>query len=767
MKQHPSTLVPIAFSIAVGLAIPAASGQQDVPVGAGTRADYERAARLPGEVRGKVRNDSLAITWSADGSSLWFRMQTGPRTGRWVRVDRTTGEAAPLFDHDRIAEELGTALGDALDADALPIEDLAESAPGRLSFRARTGLFELTAEGRLTRTGDAGPGADKGRGRGRRSWRSSNYGDGSRPSRRSPDGRFDALERDGNLFLRDVASDSETALTDDATDGRRYEGRTYWSPTSSHFVAMDFTPGDGRKVTIVDSRPDDQLQPKTLDYDYDKPGDRIDVRKPHLFDAASGREIPLDDALFGDPWSIRSLRWEADGGRFTFVFDQRGHAVQRLLAVDAATGTVSVLAEEDPGTFVDYAHKTYLHWLPERGEFLWASERDGWNHLYRCDAASGEVLENLTPGDWVVRGIDEVDDGRGIVWLRTVGVDPAQDPYHVHHARIDLGRDDQPSRLTHLTTSDGTHTVQWAPDKRHLVATWSRADHPPVHELRSAESGALVATLAEADWSELLAMEPTWHIPERFVAAGRDGTTPIWGLIYRPSHFDPERSYPVVEDIYAGPHDHHVPKSFHAYARGRSLAELGFVVVRIDGMGTNWRSKSFHDVAWQNLGDSGFPDRIAWMKAAAVERPWMDLSRVGVYGGSAGGQSAVRALIAHGDFYKVAAADCGCHDNRMDKVWWNELWMGYPVGPHYEEQSNVTQAHRLQGDLFLTVGELDRNVDPASTLQLVDALIAADKDFEFLMFPGGGHGAGESRYGVRRRRDFFVRKLLGVEPRSR
>ncbi len=257
-----------------------------------------------------------------------------------------------------------------------------------------------------------------------------------------------------------------------------------------------------------------------------------------------------------------------------------------------------------------------------------------------------------------------------------------------------------------------------------------------------------------------------WQVPERFVAKGRDGQTDIYGVIFRPTNFDPQKQYPVIEKIYAGPHGAFVPKAFESYFGAQAMAELGFMVVQIDGMGTNWRAKAFHNVCWKNLGDSGFPDRIAWLQAAAKKYPQMDLSRVGIYGGSAGGQSALRALLAHGDFYKAAVADCGCHDNRMDKIWWNEAWMGWPVGPHYEEQSNVTQAHKLQGKLLLIVGELDRNVDPASTMQVVNALIKADKDFDLLVVPGGGHGIAESSYGKRRRRDFFVRHLLGVEPRG-
>jgi dipeptidyl aminopeptidase/acylaminoacyl peptidase len=251
------------------------------------------------------------------------------------------------------------------------------------------------------------------------------------------------------------------------------------------------------------------------------------------------------------------------------------------------------------------------------------------------------------------------------------------------------------------------------------------------------------------------------------VAKGRDGKTDVYGVIFRPTRFDPARKYPVIEEIYAGPQGAFVPKSFRAYHKAQSVAELGFIVVKIDGMGTSHRSKRFHDVCWKNLADSGFPDRILWIRAAAEQRPYMDLTRVGIYGGSAGGQSALRALLGHGDFYQVAVADCGCHDNRMDKIWWNELWMGWPVGPHYAEQSNVTQAHKLQGKLLLIVGGKDRNVDPASTMQVVDALIKADKDFDLLVIPGTGHGAAETPYGNRRRQDFFVRHLLGVEPRSR
>jgi dipeptidyl aminopeptidase/acylaminoacyl peptidase len=254
-----------------------------------------------------------------------------------------------------------------------------------------------------------------------------------------------------------------------------------------------------------------------------------------------------------------------------------------------------------------------------------------------------------------------------------------------------------------------------------------------------------------------------WKPPEVFVAKGRDGLTDIWGVIYRPSSFDPARRYPVIEYIYAGPHDSYVPKSFRAFSSQQALAELGFIVSQCDGMGTSNRSKAFHDVCWKNIADAGFPDRILWHKAVAAKDPSYDITRVGIYGNSAGGQNTLAGLLFHPEFYKAGVSSCGCHDNRMDKIWWNEQWMGWPLGPEYAASSNVDNAAKLQGKLLLIVGEMDTNVDPASTMQVVNALIKANKVFDLLVIPGAGHGMGGA-YGERKMYDFFVRNLLGAEP---
>jgi dipeptidyl aminopeptidase/acylaminoacyl peptidase len=578
----------------------------------------------------------------------------------------------------------------------------------------------------------------------------------------SPDGQWFASVKDFNLQIRSVAEGEEFSLSTDGSADDEYAGLIYWSPDSKKLVALRAKKGDDRKVYYVESSPKDQLQPKLHSYNYLKPGDRIPQPKPQLFDLGQRKHIPVSDALFAHPWSLTEVRWSMDSRRFTFLYNQRGHQVLRLVAVEAATGSARAIIDEQSPTFIDYAGKYFLHYLEGASELLWMSERDGWNHLYLYNAETGAVKNQITKGEWVVRGVEKVDEAKRQVWFRAGGIRPGQDPCYIHCARVNFDG----SGLTLLTEGDGTHTVAFSPDRRFFLDTWSRVDFPPVTELRRAEDGARICPLEQADARALL--DTGWKPPERFVAKGRDGQTDIFGIIIPPARYDPNKQYPVIEEIYAGPQGSFVPKTFRpAYSTMHALAELGFFVVKMDGMGTSERSKKFHDVCWKNLGDSGFPDRIPWIKAAAAKHPGMDLTRVGIYGGSAGGQSALRALLAHGDFYKVAVADCGCHDNRMDKIWWNELWMGWPVGPHYEEQSNVTQAHRLQGKLLLFVGEMDENVDPASTMQVANALIKADKDFDLVIMTGRGHGSAETDYGRRRRADFFVRHLLGIEPRGK
>jgi dipeptidyl aminopeptidase/acylaminoacyl peptidase len=728
-----------------------------IPAGAlaqGTPADYERSAQLASQFRDKVFRDRVEPRWFADGSRFWYRVDLSDRAREFIEVNADAGTRAPAFDHRKLAAALARAAGKDVKPTNLPFDHIAVDG-NTIRFPA----FEKGwAFDRGTGTLVEGPKPPAPPKETTNPRRRGQFGDRPRPPR--VDSPYEVTVRDGNLYLR-KGKDKEFQLTRDGTPDDGYGREVYWSPDFSRVVALRTRKGEERKVHIVASSPRDQLQPKLTTLTYAKPGDRLSVAKPHLFDVAARKEIPIADDLFPNPWGITRMRWDADGKAFTFVYNQRGHQVLRVIEVNAETGKARAVINEESKTFIDYAHKQYLAPVTKANELVWMSERDGWNHLYLYDRKSGTVKNQITKGEWVVRGVDRVDEDTRQIWFQASGLFPDQDPYYVHFCRINFDG----TGLVRLTEADGTHSIQLSPNRKYYLDTYSRVDLAPVTELRRSEDGKLVATLETGDMSALLATR--WKVPEKFVAKGRDGTTDIHGVIYRPTNFDASKKYPVIEQIYAGPQGSFVPKGFRSFHFPQEIAELGFITVQIDGMGTSNRSKAFHDVCCKNLGDAGFPDRILWMKAAARKYPYLDLSRVGVYGGSAGGQNALGAMLRHGDFYKAAAADCGCHDNRMDKVWWNELWMGYPVGPHYAEQSNVTQAHKLTGKLLLTVGELDTNVDPASTMQVVNALIRAGKDFELIVFPNGGHGAGGTTYGLRRRKDFFVKHLLGVQPPDR
>jgi dipeptidyl aminopeptidase/acylaminoacyl peptidase len=510
-------------------------------------------------------------------------------------------------------------------------------------------------------------------------------------------------------------------------------------------------------ITYVESSPEGQVQPKTYTYEYPKPGDAVPQYFPQIFDVAAKKHIVVDETMIPNQYSLGNFRWDSLGNSLTFEYNKRGHQVYRVMRLDASTGKMSVVIDEQSPTFIDYSGKKYRYDVKSSGEIIWASERDGWNHLWLYDGETGKIKNQITSGEWVVRGVVSVDEKGRTILFRASGREQG-DPYLIHYYRIGFDG----TGLTHLTPADGNHEALFSEDGKYFVDTWSRVDMPPVSVIRSGSDGSELMKLAEADITDLRATG--WQNAEVFTAKGRDGVTDIWGIIIRPLNFDPSRKYPVIENIYAGPHSSFVPKTFRpTYGNMNSLAELGFIVVQIDGMGTSNRSKKFHDVAWKNIKDAGFPDRILWMKAAAAKYPYMDVERVGVYGTSAGGQNSAGAVLFHPEFYDVAVSSCGCHDNRMDKIWWNEAWMGWPVDQSYIESSNVENAHLLKGKLLLINGEMDNNVDPASTTQLVNALIKAGKDFDYLLVPGMQHSSGGA-YGERRRQDFFVEHLLGVNP---
>lgn len=566
----------------------------------------------------------------------------------------------------------------------------------------------------------------------------------------SPDGKWECLLQDNNVWVRNVESKVLTQLSFDGTDKDRYI-QYQWSPDSRHISALRKQEHDYRQVGLRNSHPETQVQPEYRWLDYDKPGDALPQSTVALFDVESLRQVTFDTSAWTNQYDLFLGQWSPDSRFFTFEYNQRGHQLYQLVAVDAESGACLTLAQERSEAFV-YYNDLYRHYFKDGSRILWISERDDWRHLYSINPAVGSMTQ-LTKGEWNVREILHVDEENSIVLMYANGYASgrngrAEDPYNKHLLRLEI----QTGKLNDLTPENGFHQVTFNSDYSAFVDSWSRPDLTPESVVRSASDGKILVRLEKTDASELMATGYT--LPEVFVAKGRDGKTDIWGNIYRPANFDPKKKYPVVEYIYAGPHDSHVDKEFVVVPRFMRLVEMGFIVVTIDGMGTDNRSKSFQDVAFRNLKDAGFPDRELWIKAAVKKYPYMDISNLGIYGYSAGGQNALGALLFFGDFYKVAVSLCGCHDNRMDKIWWNEQWMGYPVGPWYSENSNVDNAWRLEGKLLLVNGELDDNVDPASTLQVVSELIKHDKDFEQLYLPGHSHNLG-SEYITKRIYRFF------------
>ena len=738
-------------------------------------------AASPWRTADLVFRDSLQAAWLPGDTTFWYRVQTAPGQEEFVLVDAASGGVRRAT----TLAGLGIQPAEVRSSSLRPGPQRSGRGGPAARLRFRNTLAEavelvwIDSEGHPRSYGRLEPGAEreqptyKGH-----VWRIERAGqplavfaagapeqvlviDGpagkatpaatnQRPGTPSPDGRWRAVADAGGVRVIH-AEGVERALA----GAGPWQGPVQWSPDSSAFVVSRTPPVSQRRISVVEAAPPDQLQPRVKTIDYTKPGDTLPKPQPVLF-RTEGPHVAIDAALFPTPFTQSKhveVVWAPDGREFYFNYNQRGHQVYRILAVNSANGGVRTVVEETSATFIHYSDKSWRHWLHGSGELLWMSERDGWCHLYLYDTASGRMKRQVTRGAWPVREVLQVDEARREVWFLASGLRTGEDPYHLHLCRASLDGGD----VVRLTEGDGNHRIEFSPDREFFIDRWSRADLPPVHELRRSRDGSLISELERADTKALLAAG--WPTPERFVAKGRDGRTDIHGVLIRPSQFDPAKPYPVVEDIYAGPHGAFAPKDFDPGRRLHEIAELGFIVVKLDGMGTNHRGKAFHDVCWKNLRDAGFPDRIAWIRTAAATRPWMDLARVGIYGGSAGGQNAMRALLDHGDFYQVAVADCGCHDNRMDKIWWNEQWLGWPVDASYELSSNVADAAKLRGRLLLIVGELDTNVDPASTTQVVHALQKAGKSFEFMPITGAGHGAAETPYGSKLRADFLVRHL--------
>lgn len=730
-----------------------------------TADDYARSERLLSRYTDPlVFGASVTPHWLADGR-FWYERRV-PEGTEFILVDPDSRTREPAFDHSRLATALTAATGrSGMSPTTLPIEGLA-FAPGELTVELRrAGRYRCTTDPYRCRSVGSPP-----------------MPSASRLLVASPDGRLEAFRRDHNLWVRSVATGEETRLT---TDGREDFGyatdNAGW--TRSDAAVVKWSP-DSRKIATFrhDARGVGMMylvntqvgHPELSAWKYPLPEDSvifrisrivIDLDRPEAdrivrFDMLPDQHRSTCSDHIRCGRSFGDVEWSADSETLAFVSSSRDHKSAHVRLANISTGRVTDLFEEVESTFFESNGWRYLS---QSNEILWFSQRANWGHLYLYDARTGALESQVTTGDWNVLDIIEVDEPSRTVTVRGNEREHG-DPYFQYFYEIDL--DD--GEVTLLTPDSANHTASFSPHGDYLVDTYSTPVMPPVTVLRD-RGGRALMTLEQADISGLV--DSGWQPPMPFSVKARDGATDLYGLLFRPQDFDEDAEYPVVNYLYPGPQSGSVgSRSFRASHRDlQSIAELGFVVIELDAMGTPGRSKEFHETYYGNMGDNGLPDQIAGIRQLAERYSWIDVDNVGIFGHSGGGFAAADAIMRYPDFYSVAVSQAGNHDNRNYEDDWGEKWQGLlEVNPdgtsNYDNQANQLLAENLEGKLLIAHGTMDSNVPPSNTMLVVDALIDANKDFDLILMPNRSHGFGNEPYMMRRRWDYFVRHLLGAEP---
>lgn len=715
-----------------------------------------------------VIGDNVSVSW-VDSDRFWYSVDVADGT-MYYTVDARRGEKAAAFDHGELARAISEVADAEYEAHSLPIRGLEWLQEDKISFFGEGKRFvcDLRRYQCEAEASDEDP----------RAGMFARFGGNVA----SPDGRSEAFIRDHNLWVRDTTTREEKALTQDGVEYFGYAtsnaGWTKsdrpvleWSPDSRKIATFQH---DGRGVGFMYLVNTQVGHPELEAWQYPLPGDSVIFRIQRvILDVESGEMVRLDmpedqhrstitdHVAYRGGWA--DIDWAEDGSEVAFVSSSRDHKDAWLRIADAETGAVTDVLHEREDTFFESGVGD-INWrfLEQSDEFLWWSERSDWGHLYLYDR-QGNLKNPVTSGEWLFERILRLDEQQRKIWFIGSNREPG-DPYYDYLYSVNFDGSD----LTLLTPEPATHSIAFSPDGSYFVDTYSEPHVPPTTVLRTAD-GELVMELEQADISALLATG--WQPPTPVQVKARDGETDIWGLMYTPTHLDESKSYPVLNYVYPGPQSGSVGSRAFRAARSdkQAIAELGFVVVEVDGMGTPGRSKSFHEYYYGNMGDNTLPDQIAAIQQLASENRYMDVDRVGIWGHSGGGFATVSALLRHPDFYKVGVSGAGNHDNRLYEDDWGEKWQGLLVEnedgtTNYDNQANQLVVENLKGKLLIAHGGLDSNVPPYNTLMVVEKLMDANKDFDMLIFPNSRHGFRQRDFWMRKRWDYFVQHLLGDTP---
>jgi len=715
--------------------------------------DYERAVLyLPTNYNKKVFNLHIQPNWFPDSSGVWYIHQSVANK-KYKKISFPDMTSSDLFDQEKLAQILSDSLGKKIQANDLPITRIEYKNPKELVIFIENKSYLVNTQ---KHTLSPAPKSER----------------PSQEERVSPDKKWTAFSKDYNLYIKSNETNDIKQLSTNGTKGLEYASwygwddiivgengerpkrfGANWSDNSEWISTSICDLRTANKMYLLDWSIDTMYRPKLLSYYRGSPGDTGMVyMEPVFFNVNTGKEVKI-----GLPKATHinniSVHWSQKPGVVYLYSMSRGFQNVYLHTFDLNTENLQKLYTESSNTNIDnfdyeFAEKSNL--------LIFLSEKSGWRQLYSMDLHTKKE-KRITVGDFYINSIERIDEKDRVIYFLASGKEKGRNPYYQHLYSVSFDGSD----LKLLTPEDRHHLVNFSPDGKYFVDNYSTVNIPTISAIRKTLNGEILEVIGHADVSAL----QNWNAPEIFTALARDGKTTLYGAIYKPTNFDPTQRYPVLESSYTGPHTQVFPKDFTRALSLQSFAELGFVVVLIDGLGSSGRSKEFHNYSYKNLG-ANLEDHVSAIKQIGRKYAWVDTTRVGIFGHSAGGYDAGHALLAFPDFYKVGVASSADHDHRMEKAWWPEMYMGWPVDSVYHQQSNITMAGNLKGKLLLTHGGIDENVNPSATFKLAEALIKADKPFDMLILPSQRHGyqGDHSKYFTKVRWNYFVKHLLGAEP---